>query len=277
MNIIENPRQILKYPGSKWNIAPKLTELIPPHHSYIEPFFGSGALFFCKPPSNIETINDLNSDVTNLFQCIQEDAERLARLLITIPFSREVYEKQFDKNIAYTDNYERAASMLVRCWQSFGHRANNEKVGWKIDVQGRERMYALWNWYRLPEWIIEICERLRTVQIENRPATELIKLFNNDCVFQYWDPPYMLGTRSGKQYIHEMTDKEHEELLTLALQSKSMIMISGYESELYNDMLHDWNKVSFKSCAEKGAPRSEIVWMNYEINTTISLLEFLYQ
>ena len=278
MNIIENPRQILKYPGSKWNIAPKLTDFIPPHHSYVEPFFGSGALFFCKKPSNMETINDLNSDVTNLFQCIRDDAERLARLLVTIPFSREVYDKQFDKNVSYENNYERAAGMLIRCWQSFGYRANNEKVGWKNDVQGRERMYALWNWYRLPEWIIDICERLRTVQIENRPATELITRFNYDNVFQYLDPPYMFGTRRGAtQYTHEMADKEHEELLKLVRKSKAMIMISGYESELYNDMLHDWNKISFKSCAEKGSPRTEILWMNYEINTTFSLLEFLNQ
>ncbi len=49
--------------------------MIPPHHSYVEPFFGSGAVLFNKPPSDIETINDLDSNVTNLFLCIQEGAE----------------------------------------------------------------------------------------------------------------------------------------------------------------------------------------------------------
>lgn len=52
-------RKVLKYPGSKWNIAGQLVGLIPPHHSYVEPFFGSGALLFNKPSSDIETINDL--------------------------------------------------------------------------------------------------------------------------------------------------------------------------------------------------------------------------
>ena len=275
MGILEHPRQILKYPGSKWNIAPKLADLIPPHHSYLEPFFGSGALFFYKHPSNMETINDLNSDVTNLFQCIQQDAERLARLLLTIPYSRDVYEKQFEENLSYKDNFERAAGLLIRCWQSFGHRANGEKVGWKNDVQGRERMYALWNWYRLPEWVIEVCERLRMVQIENRPAIELIKRFDYENVFQYWDPPYLLETRSGKQYTHEMTDTEHEKLLNLALKSKALIMISGYESDMYNDMLHDWDKVTLKSCAEKGSPRTEVIWMNYKNPASVFLMDFL--
>lgn len=82
-------RSVLKYPGSKWNIVGQLVGLIPQHHSYVEPFFGSGAVFFNKTPSDIETINDMDHDVTNLFRCIQEDAERLARLVMTTPFSRE--------------------------------------------------------------------------------------------------------------------------------------------------------------------------------------------
>lgn len=49
--------RVLSYPGSKWNIAAKLIELIPPHHSYVEPYFGSGAVLFNKPPSDIETVN----------------------------------------------------------------------------------------------------------------------------------------------------------------------------------------------------------------------------
>lgn len=124
-------RQVLKYPGSKWKIANQLAELIPDHHSYVEPFFGSGALFFNKPPSNIETINDLDSDVTNIFRCIQKDSERLAKLIMTIPFSREEYDKQFEipEETVITDAYERAAGFLIRCWQGHGFRTNGYKVG----------------------------------------------------------------------------------------------------------------------------------------------------
>ena len=139
--------QVLKYPGSKWNIAESLKGYIPKHHSYVEPFFGSGALFFRKAPSNIETINDLDSDVTNLFWCIKKDAGRLARLVMATPYSRKEYDSQFD--IPETLNlgpYERAAGFLTRCWQGHGFRTSGGKVGWKNDVQGREKMYALWNW-----------------------------------------------------------------------------------------------------------------------------------
>lgn len=80
----------------------------------------------------------------------------------------------------------------------------------------------------------------------------------------YLDPPYLLGTRHGKQYKHEMSDEEHEELLEDVLQSKAKIMISGYDSEMYNEYLKNWNRIELKSCAEHGKQRLEVVWMNYE-------------
>ena len=153
-------RTVLKYPGSKWNIAPRLVELIPEHHSYVEPFFGSGAVLFNKPVSDIETINDLDHDVVNLFRCIQEDAERLSRMVMTTPFSREKYEDTYKLDVwelmMPDEPYHKALRFLIQCWQGHGFRTNGSKVGWKNDVQGRERAYALWNWYRLPEWIIDM-------------------------------------------------------------------------------------------------------------------------
>lgn len=261
-------KAVLKYPGSKWNIANQLVDLIPQHHSYVEPFFGSGAVLFSKSPSDIETINDLDSDVTNLFRCIQIDAVKLSRLVMTTPFSREEYDLQFEisEKPEISDPFQKAVGFLIRCWQGYGFRTNDHKVGWKNDIQGREKAYALWNWYRLPEWIVAIAERLRMVQIENRPALEVIERFNFENVFMYLDPPYVIGSRVSKrkQYKYEMEDTDHEELLKVVVKSKAKIMISGYESDLYNDYLKDWHKKSFQSCAEYAGTRTEVVWMNYQ-------------
>lgn len=262
-------KQILKYPGSKWGIARQLLAYIPPHHSYVEPFFGSGALLFNKSPSNIETINDLDHDVVNLFLCIQEDPERLAHLVMTTPYSREMYDSAFGfedfiTEVIGEEPYRKALVFLIKCWQGHGFRTNSYKVGWKNDVVGRERAYAVRNWYHLPERMIDIAERLRQVQIENRPALEVIERFNYENVFQYLDPPYLLATRNGKQYKHEMTDKGHEDMLKKALKSKAKIMISGYESDMYIDYLKGWKKAYFKSQAESAKPRQEVIWMNYD-------------
>lgn len=138
---------------------------------------------------------------------------------------------------------------------------------------GRERAYALWNWYRLPEWIIEIAERLRTVQIENRPALEVIQRFNYPNVFQYIDPPYLLHIRSGKQYKYEMVDTDHEELLKTIRKSNAKIMISGYSSEMYNEYLKNWNRMEFRSCDEHGKKRTEVVWMNYDVTKQLTIFD----
>jgi len=262
-------KQVLKYPGSKWGIARKLLAYLPPHHSYVEPYFGSGALLFNKSPSHIETVNDLDCDVVNLFLCIQEDPEKLARLVMTTPYSREMYDSAFGfedfiTEVIGPDPYRQALVFLIKCWQGYGYRTNGYKVGWRNDIAGRERAYALRDWLHLPEQIIGVAERFRTVQIENRPALEVIERFNYENVFQYLDPPYLLGTRNGKQYKHEMTDKAHEDMLKKALKSKAKIMISGYESDMYNDYLKGWKKAYFKSQAESAKPRQEVVWMNYE-------------
>lgn len=273
--MIDMYRSVLKYPGSKWNIANQIVSMLPKHHSYVEPFFGSGAVLFSKNPSRIETINDLDNDVVNLFRCIKEDSEKLARLVATTPFSRTEYDEAFENCQNTTDQYEKAVRFLTKCWQGHGFRTNGYKCGWKNDVQGRERAYALWNWYRLPEWILDIAERLRMVQIENRPAIEVVKRFNHKNVLMYLDPPYIFGTRSGKQYKHEMSDAEHEELLTTLLQSEAQIIISGYESDMYNDYLKDWNKKTFQSNAEYGLKREEVVWFNFETDKQMCLFDFI--
>lgn len=255
---------VLKYPGSKWRIATEIVDIIPEHRTYLEPYFGSGAVFFKKKSSEIEMINDLDDDVVNLFKCIQEDAEKLARVVMTTPYSRKLYDDCFDDRLFKREPYKKACRFLIKCWQGHGFRTNGYKVGWKNDVQGRESMYALWNWYSLPDCIIEIAERLRMVQIENRPAIEVINRFNFRNVFMYIDPPYPLGTRTAKQYKHEMTDEDHEELLSTLVKSKAKIMISSYDNDMYNEYLKEWDKIYFESNAEYGLRRKEAIWMNFE-------------
>ena len=230
-------------------------------------------MLFNKKMSDIETINDLDCEVVNLFQCIREDPEKLSRLIIATPYSRKEYDDTYDvsDNI---DTYDKARKFLIRCWQGYGYRTNGSKEGWKNDVQGRERAYSLKRWYCLPEQIYEAAERLRMVQIECRPAIELIERFDFENVFMYLDPPYLLETRSQKQYKHEMTNLDHEEMLKILLQSKAKIMISGYESDMYNEYLSGWKKRTYASCAEGGLSRKEVIWMNYITDSQMTIFDY---
>lgn len=269
-------KPVLKYPGSKWRLARWIINMMPKHRTYIEPFFGSGAIFFRKKPSAIETINDLDNNVVNLFRCIRKDAARLAKLVAGTPYSRKEHEAAYEKK-STVNNYEQARLFLVRCWQGHGFRAT-EKVGWKNDVHGRERAYSVYNWYRLPEWITNITERLRQVQIECRPAIEVIQRHKYNDVLIYADPPYLRSTRTAgnhQQYNCEMTEQDHIELLEVLLQHPGPVLLSGYNSELYNQALKRWHTEDQKGYAEHGGcNRTEKLWMNFEPECTqISLLQ----
>lgn len=144
-----------------------------------------------------------------------------------------------------------------------GFRTNGKKVGWKNDVQGRERAYASQDWCNLPDKILQAAERLRGVQIENMPALDLIKRFNYKNVLIYCDPPYMLETRNGKQYRCEMGDGDHEELLRLLLQYKGFVLISGYDTELYRDMLAGWTRYEATAYSQVCSKKKEVLWMNF--------------
>ena len=97
-------KTVLQYPGSKWKIAPEIVKRIPEHHTYCEPYFGSGAVFFNKAPSAIELVNDLDNNVPTLFRCIRDDPEKLAGIVAAIPYSRFEYERAF-----YADEIGRAS------------------------------------------------------------------------------------------------------------------------------------------------------------------------
>lgn len=248
-------KALIKYPGSKWGLARWIISHFPEHHSYLEPFFGSGAVFFNKPRSNIETINDIDGNVVNLFKQIKDDPEKLAREIYLTPYARETYEKAY--NAEPRNDFEKAVFFYIRSCMGHGFRTTGEKVGWKVDIQGREKAYAAKDWCNIPDKIMEATERLRGVQIENRSAVDVIKRYNFENVLIYCDPPYVLHTRCRKQYKYEMTNDDHEELLDTIIAHKGPVIISGYASPLYEEKLKDWHREELMNYAQNAKPRKK--------------------
>lgn len=256
--------EVIKYPGAKWGIAKWIIAHFPPHHSYLEPFFGSGGVLFTKPRSNIETVNDLDGDVVNLFNWIRNDPERLAHAIYWTPYARQEYDRAWAAQRTEDDPFRRAVDFYIRMMMGHGFRTTGEKVGWKNDVQGREAAYAAGYWCKTPSVVFEAAERLRGVQIENKPAIEVIRRFNFPNVLIYADPPYLLSTRHGKQYRCEMTDEDHAELLTVLKAHAGPVLLSGYNSSLYNDALKYWYREEIDVMAQTATKRREVLWMNFE-------------
>lgn len=91
----------------------------------------------------------------------------------------------------------------------------------------------------------------------------------------YADPPYLPATRRRRRvYRYEMTEEDHERLLLILLQQPCFVMISGYPSSLYDDMLSNWRTTSFAGTSHVGR-RTELVWTNYEPPSRLHDYRFL--
>ena len=159
---------------------------------------------------------------------------------------------------------DRAYRFAIRSKMGHGFKTY-EKTGFKVDVYARERSYCVDCWNRLPKDLLAAALRLKKVQIENRPALDLIRRFNFDNVLIYADPPYLLNTRGGKQYRYEMNEQDHMDLLAALLHHKGPVILSGYPSEMYSRELKGWTQVTKKAYNQNADQRTEVMWCNFEI------------
>ena len=253
---------LLNYPGAKWGMAKQIVSMMPAHRSYLEPFFGSGAVLFNKLPSAIETVNDIDGDITNFFKVLREEPDRLAEAISLTPYSRDVFNDAHENR--GTEDFDRAYRFAIRSKMGHGFKTY-QRTGFKIDVYARERSYCVNCWNRLPQDIKAAAIRLKGVQIENQPALDVIRKFNHDNVLIYADPPYLLNTRGGKQYRYEMNEQDHLDLLETLKQHKGSVILSGYPSEMYDRELQGWSRITRKSYNQNSDPRTEVLWCNFNV------------
>lgn len=256
---------VLRYPGAKWRLAPWIISHFPRHATYVEPFFGSGAVFFSKRAVRNEYVNDLNGDLVNFFRMLRERPTELAALVELTPWAREEYELAFEPA---ADPLERARRLAVRQWQSVGGRDNGRyAAGWKHNGSkghgtGSNGVTDVWR--ALPARLLAVADRLKDVQIECRPALEVILKLSAPDVLLYVDPPYLGSTRDWQvHYRAEMLGTEdHLPLLEALDEHPGLVVLSGYPSELYDERLAHWTRVSRQAQTEAGQTRTEVLWIN---------------
>lgn len=260
--------------GGKWMYAPRLVEMTPRHHCFVEVFCGSAAVMLSKPASPIEVLNDLDGDVCNFFRVLRDRRKRsrLIEMLEFTPYSRDELGDCINALKGRISDTRRAWAFCVAC-----NFARNGKAirrsDWsftkKNSRRGMSRNTSVWD--RVPEAVRTVGERLRVVQIENSPWQDILKRFDSPSTHFYCDPPYMPGTRVlPKAYKLEMSTEDHEELLMSLVATKGTVAISGYASELYDSRLSDWSRVELATKSFAGPrdgrtlpDRIEVIWMNY--------------
>jgi DNA adenine methylase len=215
---MEGPPKItyLQY-GGKSSIARWIAGHFPPHRVYMEPFCGSCAVLFAKPPSFTEIVNDLDGRIINMFEQVRENPKELAALLWATPYSKENWRKVPCGNDALED-----ARLLMAEGKQFYCGDGNTST-WAIDKTGAPHKSKSETW---ADWFLRILPaavRLKAVQILNEDAIQAIKrVYRQEDALLYVDPPYCGHER---EYRHSV---DYAGLVGTLREAKAKVVVSEY-------------------------------------------------
>jgi DNA adenine methylase len=255
--------------GGKFSHLDFLLPLIPTDAKHFcDVFGGSAAVLMNIDPYPVETYNDIDSELVNFFETLRNQGPKLVKAIGLTPFSREELARACQPASNLT-KLERARRFYIRARQTRTGLAQTSSEGrWAHCVlTSRAGMAgAVSRWLGSVEALPEIAQRFQRVQIENAPAIEVIRRYDTaDTVF-YLDPPYVHSSRGdAAAYGYEMTDGEHEELFAVLQTIRGRAVLSGYRSELYDDLYSGWRRVDAdeRICHSARTNRQESVWMNF--------------
>ncbi|WP_336982437.1 DNA adenine methylase [Acinetobacter modestus] len=268
MNSIAHP--VIRYHGGKFRLASWVISHFPKHHlCYTEVFGGAAGVLIQKERSYAEVYNDLDGGIVNLFRVLRSQSKRaqLIEQLIFTPYARDEFDLAWEST---DDEIEHARRIIIRAQMGFGSAgATKGKTGFRIDTK-RKYGTAQSLWAEYPEHLAQIGQRLQGVLIENRDAIQVLKDHDAPSTLHYVDPPYMhdtrhIGAKFGHYYRHELDDSQHIQLLETLTNLNGMVVLSGYENEMYDDYLKGWTKRTTQSriASHRGAGlRTECLWIS---------------
>lgn len=274
--------QPIKWHGGKHYLAPKIIALMPEHTRYLEAFAGGLSVLLQKPCEGVaEWVNDLNGSLTNFWRVLQNQLsfDAFARLMAATPLSEVEFADAkkgtfsgiatFDSEIELTD-VERAFCFFVQMRQSRQGLGRDYCTPTRRTRRGMNEQVSAW--LTAVDGLPDVHQRLRRVEVWNRPAIEAIKKLDGPDLLVYADPPYLHETRSstGEYGDFEMKPFDHLDLLGCLAGMQGKFMLSGYHSYGYDQFAKQegWrcvefdlpNNASSKATKER---KVECVWMNY--------------
>jgi DNA adenine methylase len=262
-------RIVFGWYGGKFSHLEWLLPQLPEAHHYCEPFSGSAAVLLNRDPSPVETYNDVDGQVVNFFRMLRDHGPELERSIALTPFSREEYHRAISGSVVGITDLERARRFYIRARQTRTGLAQTASLGRWANCKDTSRAGmsgVVSRWLGGVEALAEIASRLIRVQIENRPALDVIRLYDSKKTLFYCDPPYLHDTRGdSKAYGFEMQESEHIELAAALNRCKSAVAISGYRNKLMDKLYKDWRRFDApaKQCHSIKKIRQECLWMNY--------------
>ena len=263
-------RSCIRYFGGKGTFADKILEYFPKDYekmTYLEPFFGSGALLFHKNRSNVEIINDLDDNIYSLFKVMIDKNlfEKFKNMCDLTPYSEKLLKE-------YTQSLKTELDIVERAYKYFycNRVSYNGLGGFSASgVVRRNMSKSVSDYLSSIDGLYNTHDRLSGVVVHNTDALGLIQKWDKENTFIYSDSPYANETRSAGRYKHDMTNDDQDKYLNVLLNIKfAKILISGYNCDRYSVLENNgWKRIDMEIKTQnnnrKGKSKVESLWFNY--------------
>lgn len=267
--------------GGKFSHLDWLLPLLPKCHHYCEPFAGSGAVLLNREPSPVETYNDIDGEVVNFFRVLRDNHEELVRAIALTPFSREEYHLAICGSTEGVSQVELARRFYIKARQTRTGLAQTASLGRWANCKETSRAGmsgVVSRWLGGVAALDEIAQRLIRVQIENRPAVDVIRLYDSASTLFYCDPPYLHATRGdSKAYGFEMDEGQHRGFARVVNKCMGRVAVSGYDHPIMDELFPSphWLKMigEDKTIHSTKGTRQEVLWTNFKPECQESLFE----
>jgi DNA adenine methylase len=248
----------LCYIGGKRRLAPLLITLFPPHVTYVEPFAGGAQVFFHKPPSRVEILNDIDGEVVNFLRICQLHHEELVRCVrFTIP-SRRLHQLYGAQDPTTLTDVQRAVRFLYLQKNSFGGRIHRQNYHYCVAKPSN------FNPRRVPDVIRATAKRLEGVQLECWPYEKVLERYDRPTTLFYCDPPYV----GVDLYRTNFADEDFAQLARRLANIRGKFVLSINDCALSRSLFRAFHcrEVSLAYTSTRRVPTvTELVFSNYPL------------
>jgi DNA adenine methylase len=192
---------IVSWIGGKRRLADILIRRFPPHTCYVEVFAGAAALFFMRPPAEVEVLNDVNDDLVNLYRVVQHHPDEFIRQFKWTLSSRQVFRWLNDTPPETLTDIQRAARFYYLQQNCFGGRVEGRTFGTRTTSPPEL------NVRRLKEILSAAHLRLSRVYIEKLDWPVCISRYDRPHTFFFLDPPYWRTEGYGVPFGFEQYER----------------------------------------------------------------------
>jgi DNA adenine methylase len=248
---------ILRRLGNKQSIAADIQKHFPAHKIYIEPFFGAGGMFFNKPKAKYNIVNDLDSDVFNLFQVVSNQKEELEQAFKLVPIHSDLLS--YWKDNKETEPIKMAIRFLFLSNITFMGKGNTMRYGTE---NPKNVLY---------ENINRTFELIHDVQFANFDFRKFISSMrdrNADDSFIYADPPYL---ETDDNYENGFTEKDSSDLFDCLIESGCKFAYSEFDHPFILEQAkqRNLNVITISERQNLKNRRTEILVTNYRNHATL--------